>query len=532
MGELTIEFDTGPCAAARGYLVRAGYSGLTIINVRQPEAPRLIRTTPWPTTEWFAKGIALDGALMAISGGVWPPDTIPAPVRPDAVPFLRLFDMSDPAVPVVGAAFTTSPGFQVAYPIGSDVALAGGFALVTDAREGLRVIDLSDAGRPRQVASLPVGDGAERVVIAPEGGPRRPFVVSRAGVSVLNPVTGPLAALAGAIELEPMVLLEHNGEAVVAEGRQLIAGDLTTGLRHLDFTAAPWPVETRHTLTGPGVRGMALGPRASDSRRVAYLLASNDTLLTVPWPPQGTLSVLGSLALPEHTGGRLLVDDQGHVYSANREQAVVIVDVRDPTLPLQVGAAAGRTCYSRDIARYGSTVYSACLSDDASWLEVVDAAQPAAPRLALKLPWPAGGAALREIDSLQVAGSRLYVRSSVSTGRGGYYSELLIFDLADPLAPRYAGVVGSFLACTYGTTFVGYVAYAADCNGRLNAVDLADPARPRLLGRINLPGRPQFGEVYALDGLVLVDRGDDRGFIGVTTQARSRVLLPWVGRRR
>jgi hypothetical protein len=523
------QHDTGSCAARDGYVYRAGTGGLTTFDARQPATARVQGTLEWPIADWNPSGIALDGSLLAVAGGVGPPDTVPAPVRTVAVPFLRTFDLSDPARPLAVSSFTTEPAGLSSYPIGLDVALGGGYAFVVEDFAGaLRVVDLADALRPRQLDRVAIGNGSRRVLLSDLGGASRPLVVHGKGVAVLSPVSSGSVRPVTALDLPPAYLQEHGGQGVWAEGSQLVLGDVALGLRLFDFSRSAWPTESRFAVPGRLVAGLAVGRPPRSGVRLAFVIAYGDHLLSLAWPPEAPLVPLGSLKLPEYTAARLLPGDEGYVYAASMDHALVAVDVRDPSRPALSPFATTESCTVPDMARYGAVVYSACLHEEGGPVFVVDVSRPAAPRVAGRVDLSASRGAERAVEGLQVAGSRLYLRRGGVGGGAG--SEIMAYDLAEPLSPRFVGRVAASVACPQGSDFDGYVGYVVDCYGRLHAVNVADPLRQRYLAHVDVPGQPQFADVHVLEGLVLVDRGDRQGFIAVSVPRQARLALPWLGR--
>jgi hypothetical protein len=118
-------------------------------------------------------------------------------------------------------------------------------------------------------------------------------------------------------------------------------------------------------------------------------------------------------------------------------------------------------------------------------LWIIDVADPAMPVLARAYGVPG------QAEGLTIAGSKLLV----GAGTAG----LSILDVADPASPRElrgfgSGVLGNALA------LVGSVLYMGNPVTGLNLVDLADALAPRLF-----PGQPELGEGrFSVTGLTVV----------------------------
>lgn len=161
--------------------------------------------------------------------------------------------------------------------------------------------------------------------------------------------------------------------------------------------------------------------------------------------------------------------------------------------------------------------------DQASVIGVIDLNDPANP--ILKTTLESGGG---QVASLALSGDTLYALSQGET------SQIQLFDVSDPLDPRPLGAVAlpdraSRLAVTGDTLF-------ASCDGyncqNLYALDVSDPDNPALTDSWPLPLGIQ--EMIAGDSntIILVTYDDGSWVLDVTEPGRPQLLgrLPFAGR--
>ncbi len=301
------------------------------------------------------------------------------------------------------------------------VQVAGGFGYLADGSNGVRVLDLADAAAPAEVAVLDVS-GGEAWDLALSGG--KAFVADRVGLKVFD-VSNPRAPT-------------------------LIGGRETPGwARDVVVTAT-------HAFAADGDRGLIVMDLKdlADISRVADLDTAGDAM---------------ALALD---GSRLYIADGS---------GLRIVDVADPETPALLGSLdlPGEV---QDLALSGSRVW---LAAGTAGLLMVDAADPAQPRLALSLP-----EAPLMANAAAVAGGRLYV----ADGNLG----LLDFALD---AGGLAGAHGRL--ALPGTPaeleLAGNRALVAARTGGLQVVDLSRPGVPRAAVKLEPAGR-RVNDVALADG--------------------------------
>jgi hypothetical protein len=195
------------------------------------------------------------------------------------------------------------------------------------------------------------------------------------------------------------------------------------------------------------------------------------------------------------------------------ERTTVYLPLASKALPPPFVAAVRTTGAVGASAASGSTLYVAT----GPGLEVLDAAAAPPRRLgAVTLPIPAA-----RIGGIVAVGAHLYVAGASQDERGAWRNQLLAFDRSDPAAPRLIATV----ALPGGPGSRLYLAgspqrLVVSTDVGLQIFELADPAAPRLAGTLQGSGdvRPAVYGVYLyLSGQPIVD---------TTNPALPRLLGP------
>ena len=129
--------------------VAAGYSGLQIIDVSNPDSPTIVGNVDLPT---LATGVVVSGGLAYVAGGA---------AVGGQVSGLQVIDVSNPMSPVILGSVET-PGGSL------DVAVHGTVAYVADGSSGTAVIDISNPESPVLLGIVDnpsVGPGPYAVVV-------------------------------------------------------------------------------------------------------------------------------------------------------------------------------------------------------------------------------------------------------------------------------------------------------------------------------------------------------------------------------
>ena len=190
--------------------------------------------------------------------------------------------------------------------------------------------------------------------------------------------------------------------------------------------------------------------------------------LSVPASPVhiGTITTGGSAFRVRLNGTRLYVINSG---SGAAGAGLVILDVTNPRVPTFLGSTGLSGAY--DVALSGNLAF---VSSWTSYLYVYDVTVPSAPlvKAAMLLP----GAAF----NLSLAGSRLAVTASLSTGQDG----LLLLNIATPTAPSLLATVTlptNSHADMAGVALTTGHAYVGDDASGLLMYDVSNPAAPALM---------------------------------------------------
>lgn len=202
------------------------------------------------------------------------------------------------------------------------------------------------------------------------------------------------------------------------------------------------------------------------------------------------------------TNGMALAGDRVYL-ATNNPNALVIVDVADPTAPVYLGEVALPGA-GQDVCVAGDLAFVAA---GGAGLQVVDVADPTQPAII-------GAAATSDyIFEVAVTGDVVVVRS--------YWSGIMdVIDVHDPSAPV---LVGNIDASTWlqGLEAAGGFAYLLEedpwVDPVLHVVDLADPARPAVVADVYLTGDGRGLDVQGgiacvatTAGLYVIDVSDPR----------------------
>ena len=154
----------------------------------------------------------------------------------------------------------------------------------------------------------------------------------------------------------------------------------------------------------------------------------------------------------------------GYVYMAAVNHDLVVVDVRDPSTP-RIAATLSLPGDSMDVRLHGDFAY---LAQEPIGVAVVDIASPAAPRELSIVELPGCPHALALSDGRAVV---------TLVGQG-----LALIDLSTPAAPRF---VSQFHpdAEARNVKIAGGFAFLARGSGGLETYDLHEPAKPRLVAQ-------------------------------------------------
>jgi hypothetical protein len=192
------------------------------------------------------------------------------------------------------------------------------------------------------------------------------------------------------------------------------------------------------------------------------------------------------------------------------------------------------------VLREGDALYVAHFGITGMGTTVLDVSDPSAPRLATQWRAPAG----THTHKVQVADGLLLVNEEQFRGGAGHASGLVVYDLADPLAPQRIGRLETGGLGVHRIVWTGgrYAHASATPEGFADriwiVVDLADPEQPVEAARWWLdepqpPGRRYAAHHALVDGEVAYLGYGDAGMVVLDvadiTRPRQLARLEWGG---
>lgn len=234
---------------------------------------------------------------------------------------------------------------------------------------------------------------------------------------------------------------------------------------------------------------------------------------------RGSAAISGNAGDLSIDGQRLFVSSQVDLATTHANPPAVYAgveafDIANPDRPRAIGAI-GDAWNAIDVAAYGAHAVVAAAS---SGLRVIDAGNPVEAKEVGALT------GIGDVTSVEPAGeSRFAVTVAAGSQQG-----LIVIDLANPAAPRILGRLAlPQHAEVVDLAILGAVAAVVTFDGFVHVVDIADPAAPRLLATVDaapaapaepLPPRNPvrqsvFARAIAAEGhtaYVGVNRGDEQ----------------------
>lgn len=426
--------------------------------------------------------------------------------------WLEVVDVSNPRkMESVGSVL-----LPVERSVGVDV--AGGYAFVASAADGVHVVDVSDPGAPMVVGFVDTPGEARDLSVA---GDYAYVADGKSGLQVID-VRDPSAPA-----LVAQVAVSNEANGIGLTGRQALVVDSPRGIQIVDVEEPEVPVWIERVAAGGSPWSVAV------EGQLAYVAGYD-----------GVLSVI-DLSTPGPSGPQRVVETEGEIRSLTRDgdRAYVlttgrldVMDVSVPGAPVTVGHVETDPEVHK-VAAAGDVAVLA--TPDA--IEIVDIRQPRSPTIASRvegLGWVQGVAVaghfayvtgrfspLRVIDvsdpyapqmrgsvftgalpyAVTVHGNHAYVTGI--TWSWVYDSWLYVVDVSDPAAPEAQGM--TFLSDPAGTPKAvevdGTLAYVAEGHAGLRLVDVSRPADPRRLERLNTPGHSFDLAVSAEQGVLIAD---------------------------
>jgi hypothetical protein len=398
---------------------------------------------------------------------------------------LHIFDISDAACPIEIGAYEPPRLEREADWVRSGVvglAVTGGLACVADPVRGLVIVDISDPTCPREISVLAGPEFALNVVvhdalayvsgrgsglhIVDVADPARPRAIGRHRTTVFSAlVAGRYAYVECEDDLQVLDISDASHPQVV---------------RRFPEPASAVAVRGEHAYVGQYGRTEFAGLRV--------LVISDD---------RSELREIGILPAPDWHPVSVVVAES-YAYVAAGPAGLRVVDVTDPTRPVEVGhyAIVGE---ASDVAVHTHRAY---VTAEGSGLHIVDVSNPAVPL------WVGSCEEIRQAWAVAVDGTHAYV-AAVRNG-------LRIVDVADPSHPsQLASITTPVVHDPFETetwrvaAAQGHVYVAGDVaeetrypggyglrgyTGAYFAIlDASDPARP-----VELTFRPIVGRVRGI----------------------------------
>jgi len=457
---------------------------LHAVDVREPRAPRPLARLVLP--ELDIEEFDNSPGAVRVSGG------IAAALTSNA---LYIVDVTDPANP-------RHLGVVEVADVAGFVLWRGSVFLLEDEDRLLRVLDAADPAGPRWVADLPltgresglarVGNrlyaGGDDLAVIDVTDPRAPRLAHRVVMPERTNVTTSwgenVLAMddgAGGLNIIRPPDAERAMRIATIEGPGTIAGMDVAGRRayiadadllvvDVSDPASPSPLG-RFRTPGQG-RDVAV------AGRYAYVADGYRGLRVVDVADPAAMSEVGALDGIDYASG--VAVQGGYAFVANGERGLTIADVADPAAPRRV-ATMGVAGYAEAVAFAGGYAYlqsrARSFGTPHNGWHAIDVGNPRAPRTIWSLV--AKGDAAPPV----IAGGRLYLMDAPGDEGDG---SLMVFDLAGDGPPVQ---LGAFTIRSSDSHFVGVAegfalvatSPAAWMGHGLRAIDVADPARPRLV---------------------------------------------------
>jgi hypothetical protein len=417
--------------AVAGTYVYAAFAGhdLQVIDVTDPGLPVIVNTL-----ELASPTAALcvdDGRLCVVetSGRA------------------RLFDVADPANPVLIGAITGLVAPTAATLVGPHLYLSDDAALwiwdVTDPALAQLAGNLTDFRRAQDL----VVDGD--LMLVPGSGVRLLDIGNRTQPVLRATFGRETSAMAVACSEERFCLAEGGGALRVFD----------RGNSHL----------------APVGAGVSFGVRAIQlalDGPLAYVSAADNTLRVVDISAPQTPLEIGRVDLP-YAVAHLAVAD-GYLYTAAGAAGLQVFTLAQPAQPSWVGGAP----LQYDARAVAIAGHLALVLVDGCRLNLFDVSVPASPQWISQVALPYGDTVYSDVTSLTIRGDLAYV----ADGAAG----IQVVDFTDPWNPFLAGQADVDFAAM-DIRISGVHLYVTDLWYGLGIYDLDDPLQPNLVSQTALP---------------------------------------------
>ncbi|MGW8226246.1 MAG: hypothetical protein ACWGOY_10955 [Anaerolineales bacterium] len=343
------------------------------------------------------------------------------------------------------------------------VAVKDAYAFVTNANQGLQVIDIHNPAVPVEVASYDSPGAANGVTIAGD------FIYFADGAAGLQVLTLESAA-GGNLTVTEVALVDSPGEAHLAaiQGENLYLADGSGGLQIIGMANPSQPAllgseQTPGTATGLAVLGdYAYVADGESGLRIINILDS-----TKP-------AEVGSIDTPGEARAVAVEQENGQesrilAYVADGDGGLRVIDATNPQVPIEIGAYTGY-----------ETVLDVILSGDQAYLaaggwgfRVVDISDPGNITETGLLNTPG------EAYGLATLGETVYIADNT---RG-----MRIVDISNPAEPFEVGFY-DIPRIVRNVKVAGDYAYLTDLDSGFRTADVSDPRHLKQVGHYDQGG--------------------------------------------
>lgn len=376
-----------------------------------------------------------------------------------------------------------------------DVEVLGRWAFLANSYRGLQVADISDPAEPFIVNSIRTSgktrslaldgnrllatDSEDGLLIFDVGNPRDPLLLS----SLKTP---------------------GRGLDVALSGRFAFLADYEKGLRVIDIADAEKPLSVASLeLDGPVYKVAVAGDQA-------YLADPLNGLYVADISRPDRPVLLGHLG--SASGIFAVQASDGLVYATDKKDRFLVIDASDPLSPHIIGAVR-MPSQAANFKVQGTRAY---VADGNGGFLLIALDDPAAPAIIGRVcagndrgvavaggkAYLAGNRSGLKIVDLQSMGHSLQAVGSLETDghAGALFSEgerlfladgpagLKIIDLADPARPELLGVLKTE-GMVNDVKVRGGLAYLADGRRGFRIADVRRPCSPQTLGTVKIPGK-------------------------------------------
>lgn len=389
-----------------------------------------------------------------------------------------IVDITNPAAPTLEGS-TSLDGSLVLRAV-----LTDGYAIGVGVE--LEVYDLSDPSNIPEVFSTPIDEATQAI----RDGDTL-YLVGASGIQVWDFTTPSAPSLLRTVPMDAFLPAQVLGAPF---GPVILT--LTDRGLVLDATDPQNP-----TLAASFTLPFGVSVHAGDSDAThLYLAEESYGLSALSLPALDTVGRYDA-DLPFDPAARDMEDisvDSGRAYLAAWGYGVLIVDLTDPTAPVELGRFAFP--FASAIEAHQDRVYAASTTNGGIF-KIIDVSDPASPS-------ELGSFATNPTYGLTVRGDYAFLAGDNGLG---------VVDVSNPSAPA---VVGAETGCSFANGVevsadgnTAYIACMSDENfqGTLRIVDTTDKTNPVLIGNLVLPGSatlPDYNSAYA----VIVD--GDVAYIG------------------